>query len=130
MRAPTSRGRIARERLPDRRPNETFDLQFDGVPYAVTIGYFSDGRPGEVFSHGAKVGSNLDALLNDACVALSILLQSGVEPGQLSHSMGSLGGSRGRASVIGVLADLLAATPIAVARNGSFKSAAMRPAGW
>ena len=111
MSVPTPKRRITRERLPDRRPNETFDLEFDGVPYAVTIGFFPDGRPGEVFTRGAKVGSSLDGLLDDACVALSILLQSGVEPGQLSHSMGNLGGCRGRASIIGVLADLLAATP-------------------
>lgn len=35
---------MTRQRLPDRRPNETFDLEFDGTGYAVTIGFFSDGR--------------------------------------------------------------------------------------
>ena len=46
---------MTRERLPDCQPNETFDLEFDGTGYAVTIGFFPDGRPGEVFTHGAKV---------------------------------------------------------------------------
>ncbi len=98
---------MTRERLPNRRPNETLDIEFDGVPYAVTIGYFSDGRPGEVFTHGAKVGSSLDGLLDDACIVLSILLQFGVEPRQLAPSMGSLGDGRGRASVIGAIIDRL-----------------------
>ncbi len=98
---------MSRERLPDRRPSETFDLEFDGTRYAVTIGYFPDGRPGEVFTHGAKVGSSLDGLLDDACIVLSILLQHGVEPVQLAPSMGSLGDGRGRASVIGAIIDLL-----------------------
>ena len=111
MDAPTQRGRLTRERLPNRRPNATIDLEFDGVPYAITIGFFPDGRPGEVFTRGAKVGSSLDGLLDDACIALSILLQFGVEPAQLAHSLGSLGGCRGRASVIGALADLLASIP-------------------
>ena len=102
---------MTRQRLPNRRPNETFDLQFDGVPYAVTVGFFLDGRLGEVFTHGAKVGSSLDGLLDDACVVLSILLQFGVEPRQLAPSMGSLGDGRGRASVIGAICDLLAAPP-------------------
>ena len=59
-----------RERLPDRRPNETVDLVFGGTRYAVTVGYHPDGRPGELFTHGAKVGSTMDALLDDACIAL------------------------------------------------------------
>ncbi len=99
---------MTRERLPDRRPNETVDIEFEQVPYAITIGFFSDGRCGEVFTHGAKVGSAMDGLLDDACVALSILLQFGAEPAQLAASMGSLGADRGRASVIGVIIDTLA----------------------
>jgi len=31
---------VNRERLPNRRPNETAELEFDGVRYAATLGYF------------------------------------------------------------------------------------------
>ena len=48
---------MTRERLPGRRPNETTDLELGGARYAVTIGFYPDGRPGEVFTAGAKVGS-------------------------------------------------------------------------
>ena len=99
----------ARTRLPNRRPNETVELMFNDTSYAVTIGYYANtGCIGEVFTHGAKVGSNMDAILDDACVALSMLLQHGTEPGSLASSMGRHGGGQAPASIIGALADLLA----------------------
>ncbi len=51
-----------RQRLPNRRENETVDLVFDGHRYHGTVGFALDGRPREVFCHGGKVGnsSNLD----------------------------------------------------------------------
>ncbi len=99
----------ARARLPNRRPNETVQLMFNDTAYAVTVGYYANtGCIGEVFTHGAKVGSNMDAILDDACVALSMLLQHGTEPGSLASSMGRHGGGQAPASIIGALADLLA----------------------
>ena len=97
-----------REPLPTRRPNETVDLRFAGRRFHVTIGYRDDGQPAEVFAHGAKVGSTMDAILDDASVALSLLLQFGVEPGRLAASMGRLGDDHRPASIIAALADLLA----------------------
>jgi hypothetical protein len=77
--------------------------------YSVTIGFdLANNRIGEVFTHGAKVGSAMDAILDDACVTLSLLLQHGVEPAALAGSMGRLGDGKTPASIIGTLADLLA----------------------
>ncbi len=40
---------MPRERLPDRRPNETMGLVYDGTLYAVTVGFQPDtGEPREV----------------------------------------------------------------------------------
>jgi hypothetical protein len=76
--------------------------------YSVTLGFdVANDRIGEVFTHGAKIGSNMDAILDDACVALSLLLQHGVEPSSLAASMGRLGDGKTPASIIGALADLL-----------------------
>ena len=98
-----------RNRLPDRRPNETVELVFNGTLYAVTVGYFLDtGRVGEVFTHGAKVGSAMDAILADTCVLISLLLQHGIEPSSLASSMGRHGDDQAPASIVGALADLLA----------------------
>ena len=100
---------MTRTRLPNRRPNETVELMFNDTRYAVTVGYYPDTNCiGEVFTHGAKVGSNMDAILDDACVALSMLLQYGVEPAGLAAGMGRLGDAGAPASIIGALADLLA----------------------
>ena len=93
--------------LPDRRPAETAEIVFDGQRFTVTVGFYPDGRPGEVFADGARIGSDLDALLDDACVALSLLLQHGVDPVRLAGSMGRLGDRR-PASLIGAMVDRLA----------------------
>jgi hypothetical protein len=95
-----------RTRLPTRRPNETVGLLFEGQRYHVTVGFALDGKPAEVFCHGAKVGSGMDLLLDDACVALSLLLQHGVEPPDLAHSMGRLADGA-PASIIGAMVDLI-----------------------
>ncbi len=97
----------SRQRMPNRRENETVDLVFDGHRYHVTVGFAVDGRPREVFCHGGKVGSGMDLILDDACVALSLLLQHGAEPQALAHSMGRLENGA-PASIIGALVDLVA----------------------
>ena len=48
---------MPRERLPTRRQCETINLHYNGQRYHLTIGEYDDGRPGEVFLHGAKPGS-------------------------------------------------------------------------
>ncbi|MGJ4927489.1 ribonucleotide reductase [Bradyrhizobium sp. HKCCYLRH3095] len=86
-------------------------MQFDhgGTVYSVTLGFdVANDRIGEVFTHGAKIGSAMDRILDDACVALSLLLQHGVEPAAFAASMGRLGNGSEPASIIGALADLLA----------------------
>ena len=98
---------MTRQRLPARRPAETVELEHNGSRFTVTIGFYPDGRPGEVFTHGIRSGSNLDALLADACVVVSCLIQHGVEPSQMASSMGRLGNAE-PASIIGAVIDLTA----------------------
>lgn len=100
---------MSRQRLPDRRPSVTTTFLHDCRSYSVTFGFdLNTGRIGEVFTHGAKIGSAMDGILDDACVALSLLLQHGVEPAALAASMGRLGNGKTPASIIGALSDLLA----------------------
>jgi hypothetical protein len=103
---------MTRLRLPDRRAAETVELEHGGQRFTVTIGFYPDGRPGEVFTHGLRTGSNLDALLADACVVVSCLIQYGAEPRELAASMGRLGSAE-PASVIGAVLDLVAAVSTA-----------------
>jgi hypothetical protein len=100
---------VTRIPLPDRRPSLTINLSYENRSYSVTFGFdIRNNRVAEVFTHGAKIGSGMDRLLDDACVALSLLLQYGVEPISLAASMGRLGDGKSPASIIGALADLIA----------------------
>jgi hypothetical protein len=103
---------MTRVRLPDRRFAETVALEHGGARFMVTIGFYPDGQPGEVFTHGARSGSTLDALLADACVVVSCLIQHGAEPRDLAASMGRLGNAE-PASLIGAVLDLVAAVSTA-----------------
>lgn len=100
---------MTRERLPDRRPSVTIMLVYDGSSYATTLGIdLRNNRVAEVFTHGAKIGSGMGRIVDDACVALSLLLQYGVEPTALASSMGRLGDGKSPSSIIGALTDLIA----------------------
>ncbi len=95
---------MPRERLPDRRQAETVDLWHGGQRYHLTVGEYSDGRPGEVFIHGAKPGSDTDLLCDDIGVLISRLLQHGDTPTALAAGLGKLGNGQGPASLIGAIA--------------------------
>jgi hypothetical protein len=70
---------MAREPLPDRRMALTRTLgRFDGPDVEVTVGYYDDGSPGEIFLSGGKEGSLLRFVLADAAVLVSIALQHGI----------------------------------------------------
>ena len=97
---------MPRERLPDRRQAETVDLLFGGQRYHLTVGEYSDGRPGEVFIRGAKPGSDTDLLCDDIGVLMSRLLQHGDDPASLAAGIGRLGNGE-PASIVGAVADVL-----------------------
>ena len=100
---------MARQRLPSRRPTRTAGLVYDGARYEVTVGFHpATGDPRELFAHGAKAGSSMDGILDDASILLSLLLQHGVEPTSLAATMGRLGEGQQRASVVGAVVDVLA----------------------
>ena len=98
---------MPRERLPDRRQSETADVWHGGQRYHLTVGEYPDGRPGEVFIHGAKPGSDVDLLCDDLAVLLSRLLQFGDDPASLAAGVGRLGNGA-PASIVGAIADVLA----------------------
>ena len=45
---------MIRQTLPQRRATETFDLQFWNQLFTVTVGFYADGTPGEVFIDSRK----------------------------------------------------------------------------
>lgn len=67
-----------RERLPNRRGAETFELEVGGLRYLASLGRFPDRRPAEIFLTNAKLGSHSDTNTRDVAVVASIALQYGV----------------------------------------------------
>ena len=101
-----------RQRLPNRRRQETVELEFGEHQYAVSVGFDLSGAIREVFVAGQKQGSTLDATLDDAAIIISHHLQRGGTAAQLRKSMSRLGGGLGvatePASPVGAVVDLVA----------------------
>ena len=97
---------MSRTALPHRRPCATRSLEIGGQVAHLTVGFDPAGQPKECFARLRKPGSDLDQLLDDVAVLVSIALQSGVTPAELAHSMARLG-SGGRASLVGHVIDAL-----------------------
>ncbi len=76
-----------RERLPNRRGAESFDLAAGGLRYTATIGFYADGRVGEIFLVNHKQGSGAGILAGEAAVAASLALQHGVSLEVLRHAL-------------------------------------------
>ncbi|MBH5372824.1 TSCPD domain-containing protein [Bradyrhizobium glycinis] len=78
---------MTRERLPNRRPNETELFDRDGIRVTITVGYKPDGTVGEIFLNADRSDSMLDVLMSDAAIIASLALQYGVSLRQIAHSV-------------------------------------------
>src|SRR5258708_8144307 len=65
-----------RNRLPNRRPSTTFEIEVAGLRYTATFSR-GNGQVLEVFLQNHKPGSQSDANARDAAVAASLALQFG-----------------------------------------------------
>ncbi len=95
---------------PPRRPGETRKLTWKEQSVYVTIGYRDDHvTPCEIFYDGGyRSGSDMEALVSDLCVALSVMLQQeGLTAAALGKSMSEAfdlrTGKREPASILGLL---------------------------
>lgn len=76
-----------REKLPNRRPNETQVFERDGIRITLTTGYKPNGSVGEIFLNADRADSMLDVLMSDAAIIASIALQHGVPLQQIAHAL-------------------------------------------
>jgi hypothetical protein len=72
-----SKSALSRNRLPNRRRADTFEIEVASLRYTATVGYFPNGQIGEIFLQNHKPGSQSDANARDAAVAASLALQFG-----------------------------------------------------
>ena len=100
-----------RQRLPNRRPNQTIEVEWDGRLWTLSIGYSpEDYTPREVFANGAKIGSGSQAIVDDACVIISLLLQHGISADALKYHLAREGADPRApyASILGLITEELA----------------------
>jgi ribonucleoside-diphosphate reductase alpha chain len=67
-----------RERLPHTRSSVTHKFDIQGHEGYINVGFYPDGRPGELFITMAKEGSTIGGLMDVLGTAISIGLQYGV----------------------------------------------------
>jgi hypothetical protein len=99
---------MTRETLPLRRRSETFELPFAGLrePHIVTLGFYEDGRIGEVFINGGKSGEVVEAIARDSAVILSMALQHGVPLDIIARALTRDGQGQPQ-TIVGVIVDMI-----------------------
>jgi hypothetical protein len=100
---------MIRRTLPQRRAAETFNVRFWNQPFTVTVGFYPQGTPGEIFIDGGKTGQDIQSTARDAAVVLSLALQHGTPIETIRHAV-TRSDSGEAASILGVIVDMLPAT--------------------
>ena len=93
-----------RQLLPQRRPAETVTVVHQGRPFTVTIGFYADGRLGEVFVDVGRIGQDIESIARDAGVVLSIAIQHGAPIETIRHAV-TRDSSGAAASILGAIVD-------------------------
>jgi len=100
---------MTRRVLPQRRSSETFGLRFWSQNFTVTVGFYADGTPGEVFIDSGKTGQDVQSTARDAAVVLSLALQHGAAVETIRRAV-TRNGAGDAASILGAVIDTLPAT--------------------
>ena len=69
----------SRNRLPNRRASETFELECAGLRYTCTVSRFADGRISELFLQNHKNNSGADTAARESAIAFSFAAQHGAD---------------------------------------------------
>jgi hypothetical protein len=87
-----------RKRLANRRPHETIAFEHENQRYKISLGreLVCNGSCGtkpklspiaEIFLNAQQVNSPIDVLTSDGAILMSMLLQYGCPPSDISHAM-------------------------------------------
>ena len=86
-----TQGGCRRDRLPNRRLQSTEVVAWRGQEWLMSVGFDHFGTVREAFVKGLKSGSAMDAIMDDACVLLSLLLQAGYTASDVDSHLGREG---------------------------------------
>lgn len=79
---------MTRNRLPDRRPSESFCFTHGQIHGVVTVGYrLPELEPAEIFIRCGKAGTGIESEARDAAIVCSIALQHGATLADVEHSL-------------------------------------------
>jgi hypothetical protein len=102
---------MTRQRLPNRRLAETFELEVAGLRYTCTVGRFADGAIAELFVSSHKTSSAADINARDSAILFSIAVQCGADPEVIRRALSR--DSQGRASgLLATALDLIAVAEV------------------
>ncbi len=76
-----------RERLPNRRTSETFELEVAGLRYTCSFSRYRDGRIAEIFLTNHKSNSGADTAARDAAITFSFAVQHGADPETIRRAL-------------------------------------------
>jgi hypothetical protein len=72
----------------NRRGNLSVSIEHEGHEYRATASWFADGRLAEIFLQAqGKLGTPLQSNADTAAILTSLLLQHGVDPEVIRHSI-------------------------------------------
>ena len=101
---------MTRRILPQRRSCETFTVVHWNQPFVVTVGFFGDGTPGEVFVDSRKTGGDVEAIARDVGVTISLALQHGANAEVIRHAV-TRDSNGAPSSILGAVVDRISADP-------------------
>lgn len=76
-----------RENLPARRACVNTTVEVGNFKMIMGVGFYDDGRPGEVFVSNTMTGTDFDAMSRDCAVVLSIAMQYGIPLDEIHKSL-------------------------------------------
>jgi hypothetical protein len=99
---------MTREPLPPRRDGASVDLvqglaDGNSVRFTATYGFDAARQVREVFCLSQKSGTDLQSLLHQACIAISVGLQHGATMEELLHTLGEDNSALHPRSIIGTI---------------------------
>ena len=101
---------MTRSPLPQRRRCETLSFRIANLTYHATLGYYADGRPGEIFLDCSKSGTDVQVAARDSAILASFALQHGATIDSLRLALSRTHDGKAEGP-LGALFDLLAAEP-------------------
>ena len=82
---------MSRTRLLNRRPQISTEIVFGGQLWTLSCGFDDGGKVRELFLFTTLGGSDIEALVDDAAIMISLLLQHGLSIRDLARHLGRQG---------------------------------------